>query len=85
MPAADQQTCEVKVDGVWNAVSLVEARTLYGMLPKRCPACHGQVNIAGNYTPGGGYKLQHRRSHSGCPVTSAAYSGTPSKHPQAMG
>lgn len=82
---ANQQTCEVQAGGAWITVSLVDARTLHTMAPKRCPSCHGQVNIAGNYTPGGGYKLQHRRSHSGCPLTPAAYSGTPSKHPQAVG
>ena len=81
---ADQYICEVKVDGLWNAVSLAEARIQYGMMPKRCPACHGQVNIAGNYTLTGGYKLQHRRGHSGCPLTPDAFSGTPSRHPQAM-
>lgn len=80
-----EQACEVKVEGAWQAVTLTEARTVYGAASRRCPACHGQVNIAGNYTPGGGYKLQHRRSHPGCPLTPAAFSGTPSRHPQAMG
>ena len=51
---AKHQTCEVKVDGAWRDVTLVEARTLYTMAPKRCPACHGQVTIAGNFTPTGG-------------------------------
>ncbi|MCJ2126782.1 hypothetical protein [Methylobacterium sp. J-077] len=82
---ADQQTCEVEVDGAWSAVSLLDARSIYRMVPKRCPACHGQVIIAGNFTSGGSYKLQHRRSHPGCPLTPAAFTGTPSRHPQAIG
>ena len=85
MTVADQQTCEVKVDGVWSAVSLVEAHTLYGIDAQALPCLPRQVNVAGNYTPTGGYKLQHRRGHPGCQLTPAAFTGTPSRHPQAMG
>lgn len=79
-----QQTCEVKAEGAWRAVSLTEARRSYLMAVKRCPACHGQVFIAGNFTSSGSYKLQHRRTHTGCRLTSKAFSGTSSQHPQAL-
>ena len=41
MVAAEQQVCEVKVDGAWLPASLLDARGMYTMAPKRCPACHG--------------------------------------------
>jgi hypothetical protein len=82
--ADSQQTCEVKVDGAWRPVSLVEARSFYTMAPKRCPACHGQVIVAGSYIGAGRLSLQHRRAHSGCQLKPETYTGTPSLHPQAL-
>ena len=77
--------CEVKVGDVWCAVSLGEAALRHLMATKRCPACHGQVMILGAY---GSLTVRrtmsHRRSHSGCPLKSDTYTGTPSPHPQAL-
>lgn len=84
MQAIGQQVCEVKVDGAWRAIRLAEARTTYTMASKRCPACYGQIVIVGNFTPGGGYKLQHRKAHPGCSLKPETYSGVPSQHPQAL-
>jgi hypothetical protein len=84
MPMAKQQTCEVKVDGTWRPATLAEARSLYTMAQKRCPACHGQIVIAGSYTGAGSVKLQHRRSHTGCSLKPDTYTGTLSLHPQAL-
>ena len=84
MLTVSHQTCEVKVDGAWHAASLAEARGLYAMALKRCPACHGQVMIAGTYTATSRLKIQHRQSHTGCPLKPWTYSGTPSPHPQAL-
>jgi hypothetical protein len=72
----------VKVDGVWSAVSPVEARALYGIMPKRCPA---QVNTARNYTPPGATRYTTAVAILGCPLTPAAFSGRLSWHPQAIG
>jgi len=79
-----EQTCEVKVEEVWRTASLAEVRGLYTMAPKRCPACHGQVIVAGIYIGAGSLKLQHRRVHTGCPIKLETYTGTPSPHPQAL-
>ena len=84
MPNPKERTCEVKVEEAWHPATLAEARSLYTMAPKRCPACHGQVMIAGTYTGTGHLKLQHRRAHTGCPLKPATYTGTPSLHPQAL-
>jgi hypothetical protein len=84
MAAGDQATCEVKVDGAWRSATLTEARGVYRLAQKRCPACHGQVIVAGTYTGTGHLKLQHRRAHAGCPLSAKGYTGTPSLHPQAL-
>ena len=84
MANKDLRTCEVKVDGAWRPATLTEARGVYRVAPKRCPACHGQVMIAGSYTASGHLILEHRRTHTGCPLSSKGYSGTPSPHPQAL-
>ena len=74
-PITKNQTREVKADGVWRTVSLARARTLYTLIPKRYLTCHCQIIITGNFTHTGGYKLQHRHSRSGCPLTPAAFTG----------
>jgi hypothetical protein len=84
MLTTSQQTCEVKVDGAWQPTTLAEARSLYTMALKRCPACHGQIIIAGSYIGAGSLKLQHRRTHTGCPLKPETYTGTPLPHPQAV-
>ena len=85
MAKFDPQTCEVKVDGAWHAVSLAEASGTYRATLKRCPACHGPVMINGGYS---GTTVQrqivHRKSHTGCPLKPKTYTGTPSPHPQAL-
>lgn len=84
MLMVSQQSCEVKVDGAWHAATLAEARSRYTMAQKRCPACQGQIIIAGTYFGEGTLKLQHRRSHTGCPLKLDTYTGTPVPHPQAL-
>lgn len=87
MAAAAQPPCEVKVDGAWRPATLTEARGPYTMAPKRYPACHGQVIVAGTYTGVNGtghLKPQHRRAHAGCPLSAKGYAGTPTPHPQAL-
>ena len=80
------QTCEVKIESEWRAVSLTEAAVDHVTAVKRCPACHGRVMILGAYSgPTVRRTMSHRRSHTGCPLKSDTYSGTPSPHPQAIG
>ena len=84
MPEFAPRTCEVKIDGAWATVPLAEAHAHHGSAPKRCPACHGRVTIAGNYTARASLKMAHRKAHDGCPVMSERYTGTPSPHPDAL-
>ena len=84
MAKPDLNRCEVKVDGAWLAVSLVEAQGTHGTAEKHCPACHGRVAVAGSYTAVVKRTLTHRRVHDGCPLITRAYCGTPSPHPEAV-
>lgn len=77
-------TCEVRTDEGWLAVDLKEARGRYAMAVKRCPACHGPVNVAGTYTAATRLSMAHRRAHDGCPVNLSGFSGMASPHPQAL-
>ncbi|MCJ2099682.1 hypothetical protein [Methylobacterium sp. E-046] len=79
------QTCEVKIDGEWRAVSLTEAAVDHVVAVKRCPACRGQVMILGAYSGANVRRtMSHRKSHSGCPLKPNTYSGTLSLYPQAL-
>lgn len=85
MSEHDPQTCEAKIDGVWRTISLVEAKGVYAMLPKRCPACHGSVSINGVYSgPVGGLTMTHRKAHGGCPLLPNHFTGTAVLHPKAL-
>ncbi|TXN77328.1 hypothetical protein FV234_23815 [Methylobacterium sp. WL8] len=84
MTELDAKRCEVKVDGVWLAVRLIEAQGKYAKAEKRCPVCHGRVAVAGSYTSVVKRTLMHRRVHDSCPLISRAYRGTPSLHPEAV-
>lgn len=77
-------SCEVQTKDGWLAVPLKDARGRYAFAVKRCPVCHGKVAVAGIYSSTARLVLQHRLSHHGCPLQPAHFSGTPSKHPQAL-
>ena len=78
------QTCEVKIEGVWQAVTLPEAHARHGSAEKRCPACHGRVIVSGTYTGAFKLSLAHRKSHDGCLILLKAFRGTARPHPQAV-
>lgn len=85
MPALDPQTCEVKVDGAWLAVTLPDARAHHGSAPKRCPACYGNVTTMGTFTAAHpGLRMVHARAHDGCPLMPERYRGEARMHPQAV-
>ena len=77
-------TCEVKTPEGWQRASLSEARSYYGMAPKRCPACHGTVQMNGIHSAVSRRQFVHRRKHDGCPLSPDTFSGTASPHPQAL-
>lgn len=84
MLARQDQACEVKVDGVWRAVSLDEAQFRHRDDVKRCPACHGRVMILGTYGSLRRLALTHRRGHDGCPSRPLHYQGVATRHPEAV-
>ncbi|MDR7039173.1 hypothetical protein J2X36_003946 [Methylobacterium sp. BE186] len=84
MKTKSPSVCEVKADGAWKVATLAEAHSTYRMAPRRCPACHGPVNVYGAYTGDRRLTLGHRKRHSGCPLTPKLYSGTPTPHPNAL-
>ncbi|MCJ2111959.1 hypothetical protein MKK64_12220 [Methylobacterium sp. E-025] len=84
MAKPDLKRCEVKIDGAWIAVSLIEAVGQHGTAEKRCLACHGRVAVAGSYAAVVKRTLTHRRVHDGCQLIPKAYCGTPSPHPEAV-
>jgi hypothetical protein len=77
-------TCEVQIDGVWRSMSAIEAHYEHRGAPKRCPDCYGAMITLGSYTGERNAKLQHRRTHDGCPRVPLRYSGTLARHPEAL-
>jgi hypothetical protein len=84
MTMPDSQTCDAKIEGAWRSISAAEAKGVYAMTLKRCPSCHGAVVLSGSYAEQGRRKFAHRKAHTGCPLDPKRYSGTPSRHPQAL-
>ena len=84
MSEPSDRTCEVKIDGAWQAVTLPEAHARHGSAEKRCPACHGRVIVSGTYTGAFKLSLAHRKSHDGCPILLKTFRGISRPHPQAM-
>ena len=84
MATPDKATCEVRIDGAWRLVPLVEAHAHHRGAEKRCPVCHGRVNTQGSYSGQGAVTMAHRRVHDGCPRLPRQYAGKPKPHPQAV-
>jgi hypothetical protein len=84
MATIDKATCEVRIDGVWRLVPLVEAHTHHRAADKRCPVCHGRIHTQGSYSAQGTVAMAHQRVHDGCPRIPKRYAGTLKRHPQAL-
>lgn len=84
MATSSKATCEVRIDGAWRLVPLVEAHARYRAAEKRCPVCHGKVRTQGTYSEQGTVAMAHQRVHDGCPRLPRLYAGTKKPHPQAV-
>ena len=84
MLETNPQSCEVKVEGAWQRISVGEAFAHYRMALKRCPSCHGAVITRSSYIHPITIGLNHRKVHDGCPLLPARFNGTPALHPQAL-
>lgn len=84
MATSPTPTCEVRTNDGWLSVDLKEARGRYAMAVKRCPACHGPLNVSGSYVATTRLSLAHRRAHDGCPLNAGGFNGEASWHPQAL-
>ncbi|WP_457105194.1 hypothetical protein [Methylobacterium sp. P5_C11] len=78
--ATSIQSCEVNVDGVWNALGLKEAQLLHRNAIKRCPICHGRISLLGSYGLERHLSLSPRRAHPGCPLNPKHFSGVSTRH-----
>lgn len=88
-PALNEQSarasaCQIKVGDEWENISLAAAKRAPEGSQLRCSACGGKVVVHGNYGIGSRFSLQHYRTHDGCPYFVKGYSGTPSRHPDAL-
>ncbi|GLS59856.1 hypothetical protein GCM10007887_25290 [Methylobacterium haplocladii] len=77
-------TCEVQIDSEWRNMSAIEAHIAHRNASKRCPDCYGAMISLGSYMGARKATLQHRRGHDGCPRLPLRYSGTPTRHPEAL-
>ncbi|MBB4861021.1 hypothetical protein HNO88_004369 [Novosphingobium chloroacetimidivorans] len=59
------QFIEVKVDGVWQRVSVDDWWKL-GKEPKRCASCHGPVHITQDHSGKRRRGVTHRRGGAEC-------------------
>jgi hypothetical protein len=84
MTTPNKATCEVKIDGAWRLMPLVEAHAQHRAAEKRCPDCHGKVRTQGIYSAQGTIAMTHQRVHDGCPRMPRQYAGNPKPHPQAV-
>ena len=84
MAPSNKATCEVRINGAWRLVPLVEAHAHHRSDEKRCPACHGRVHTQGTYSGQGTVTMTYKRKHDGCPRMPRLYAGTRKPHPQAV-
>lgn len=84
MATPDKATCEVRIDGTWQLMPLIDAHAHQRSAEKRCPVCHGRVHTQGTYSAQGTIVMAHRRTHDGCPRLPRYFTGEPKPHPQAL-
>lgn len=84
MAISDKTGCEVRIDGVWQLVPLIEVHAGYRSAEKRCPECHGRVRTQGIYSGQQGVVMTHQRVHDGCPRMPKHYAGSPRRHPEIL-
>lgn len=84
MKPAQPLTCQIEVAGDWQTVTIAQAHNQHRSEPKRCCACHVSVYIFGTYTGKTRLGLMHRKGHEGCPFNTRGFSGTLTRHPDAL-
>lgn len=65
MAVPEKHGCEVRIDGAWQHVPLIEVHARYRAAEKRCPECHGRVRTQGTYSGLQGVVMTHQRVHDG--------------------
>ena len=84
MATPNKATCEVRIEGAWQLMPLVEAHVHHSAAEKRCPVCHGRVHTQGSYSAQGTVAMAHQRVHDGCPRIPKRYAGMLKLHPLAV-
>ncbi|MGU9981617.1 threonine aldolase family protein [Phreatobacter sp. HK31-P] len=73
---------EVRIEGQWVRLTIQDALQR-GNGPFRCIACHGPMRAHKRSVTGQRAHFEHFRHNPGCPRTEG-FSGTPSRHPDAL-
>ncbi|MDX7953922.1 hypothetical protein P7D22_22465 [Lichenihabitans sp. Uapishka_5] len=73
--------CEIKANGEWLPIGIVQALGMHPERLKRCPKCRGQVRAHRLGTTDQRAHFEHLRAHDGC-SRSVAFTGTRSPHPR---
>jgi hypothetical protein len=82
MEETREPTCELKVQGGWQPITLKEA-LLNRSRPKRCPVCHGRVRAHHVDHNGMAPHFEHYEADDGC-YLSENFDGNPRPHRKAI-
>jgi DNA-directed RNA polymerase subunit RPC12/RpoP len=75
--------CEIKADGKWVTISILDAMMLRNT-HIRCKACGGRIRVQMKYTARAAPYFMHFSKHDGCSDTTRLFSGVASRHPEAL-
>ena len=81
MADISEATCELRIQGGWQPITLDDAMRLSIHRVTRCPICHGRVRA--NNGNGAVAHFEHIELHLGCYLVDA-FDGNPRPHPKAL-
>jgi hypothetical protein len=83
MADIDETSCELKVFGGWQPITLDEVLSLHPSRIKRCPVCHGRVRAHKAADNGMVAHFEHYERHPGCHLGDC-FDGNPRPHRKAL-
>lgn len=81
---ADEPECEIRRGDEWVTITISEALRVSNDVDMRCIECHGRVIPMPTYKSGTPKHFEHRVLHRGCSTKRRTFSGTRSRHPEAL-
>ena len=80
MSAQSEPTCEMRVRGAWEVITLDDALNRFdASREKRCIECHGQVRAHRLSSNGMKAHFEHYERHDGCSLGNS-FSGARARH-----